>query len=55
MRKKALPRKWDQIVKVAIAVDLLELLQPFQQVRQPPHRGPCLAQDLLRGVFRNSP
>ncbi len=55
MRKKALPSKWDQIVKVAITVDFLELLQTFKQVRQPPHRGPILAQDLLRGAFRNSP
>ncbi|OLE84865.1 MAG: hypothetical protein AUG07_05770 [Acidobacteria bacterium 13_1_20CM_2_60_10] len=52
--QKALPYHWEQIIKIAIAVDLLQLLQAVKQVRQPPHRAPLLLENLLDRAFRNS-
>ena len=54
-RNKAFPSYRNQIRKVSVAVQFLQLSQVFQQLCEPPDGIPYLLKNLLRGDFRDSP
>jgi hypothetical protein len=54
-RNKALPSYRNQIRKVLVAVEFLQLRQVLEQPGEPPDLISRLPQDLLGGGFRDSP